>query len=161
MGQADRTLILVLGLPYSGRRAWALGTGFPVVDRTSVCRALLDGKRDTVACLPRVRSMMVEMVWSLFAAGHETVCLIDDGAYCSRADREIWAGLGALQPDPDMAFRTVVFHLSAAPDRCVEKAKAAGVTNAHALIEDRRGRIEAVGDDEEVFPGATYRLSAD
>jgi len=151
MEKATRTLILVLGLPYSGRRAWALGMGFPVVDRSSVCRALLDGKRDTIACLPRVRSMMIDMAWSLFATGHETVCLIDDALYCSRAERATWGALGTLQPDPEMAFQTVVFRLSAAPDRCVEKAAAAGVTNAHALIEDRRGRIEAVGDDEEVF----------
>lgn len=149
--QATRTLILVLGLPYSGRRAWALDMGFPVVDRSSVCRALLDGKRDTIACLPRVRTMMIEMVWSLFAAGHEKVCLIDDAAYCSRTERAVWSGLGAAQSDPDMAFRTVVFVMDTAPDVCIESATAAGVTNARALIEDRRGRMEAVLDAEEVF----------
>jgi predicted kinase len=82
-----KTLILTVGLPYSGKSTWAKSQNFPIVNRDSV-RLALHGERFITVAEPAVSFITHYMVRALFIAGHDTV--IVDECHNTQKRRDAW-----------------------------------------------------------------------
>lgn len=83
------TLIMLSGLPYSGKSTWAKKQGFPIVNRDSI-RLALHGKRYVKKAESMITVIEDLMVHSLFLAGHITV--IVDATHITKKRRDRWNG---------------------------------------------------------------------
>ena len=83
----EKTLILTVGLPRSGKSSWARCQGYPVVNPDSI-RLRLHGQVFAPQAEPFVWAVAHLMVESLFEAGHSTVIL--DATNISRRRRRGW-----------------------------------------------------------------------
>lgn len=106
------TLILTVGLPYSGKTTWALQQGHPIVQPDAI-RLALHGERYVQAAEPMVWAMARYMVRALFLAGHNTVVL--DATNTTAARRAEWL-------DQMWGIRLHVIRTTA--EECVERALA-------------------------------------
>ena len=68
----NKTLILTVGLPRSGKSTWAMQQGYPVVNPDSI-RLALHGHRFREESEEHVWAIAKTMVNSLFIAGHDKV----------------------------------------------------------------------------------------
>lgn len=103
-------LILVSGLPRSGKTTWALKQGHPVVSRDGIRKAL-HGEPYIQAAEDMVTAIEVYMVNSLFAAGHTTV--IVDATHLKKKYIDRWSyGNWVLQ----------VHSIDTPADICIERA---------------------------------------
>lgn len=82
-----KNLILLVGLPRSGKSTWARKSGYPIVNPDSI-RLALHGERFIKSFEPEVWTLTRRMVESLFIAGHDTVIL--DATNISRENRAEW-----------------------------------------------------------------------
>lgn len=82
-------LILLIGLPRSGKTTWAKKQKHPIVNPDAV-RLALHGKAYLALAEPMVWAIVRYMVTALFTAGHETVIL--DACNNSRKRRDPWGG---------------------------------------------------------------------
>jgi adenylylsulfate kinase-like enzyme len=80
-------LILMVGLPYSGKSTKAREMGHPIVSPDAI-RLALHGERFRRESEPMVWAMAQTMVTALFLAGHETV--IVDACHVSEKRRNKW-----------------------------------------------------------------------
>ena len=71
---SDKTLILTVGLPRSGKSTWARAQEHPIVNPDSIRRAL-HGEAFVKSSEPYVWAIAHTMVDALFLAGHDTVIL--------------------------------------------------------------------------------------
>lgn len=71
---SDKTLILTVGLPRSGKSTWARAQEHPIVNPDSIRRAL-HGEAYIQSSEPYVWAIAHTMVDALFIAGHDTVIL--------------------------------------------------------------------------------------
>jgi len=81
------TLILMCGLPRSGKTTIARKMGHPIVNPDSIRRAL-HGHRYVAQSEPYVWAIAKTMVESLFMAGHETVVV--DATNTTEKRRDFW-----------------------------------------------------------------------
>ena len=70
----NKTLIVTIGLPYSGKSTWAKETSLPMVNPDSI-RIALHGERFMPLMEPYVWAIAKTMVRALFLAGHDRVIL--------------------------------------------------------------------------------------
>jgi predicted kinase len=91
MGPECKRLIVMTGLPYSGKSSWARRQGFPVVSGDSI-RLALHGQRFEPLAEPMVHAIARIMVRALFLAGHDVV-IMDETCVTNKCRRE-W-----LSPD--------------------------------------------------------------
>ena len=84
---SDKTLILMVGLPRSGKSTWARDQGHPIVNPDSI-RLALHGKAYIQNAEHYVWAIAHTMVDALFLAGHDTVIL--DACNNSRKRRDEW-----------------------------------------------------------------------
>jgi len=87
-------LILVSGLPRSGKTTWALKQGHPVVSRDGI-REALHGKPYIQRAEDMITAIETYMVRALFAAGHKTV--IVDSTHLKQKYIDRWIGDWDLQ----------------------------------------------------------------
>lgn len=85
-----RNLIVTVGLPKSGKSTWALSTGFPIVNLSSIRKSLYN-QRYIVELEPWIWNLSRLMIQSLFEAGHDTVIL--DGTATLKKRRDPWKNL--------------------------------------------------------------------
>jgi len=83
----DNDLILMMGMPRSGKSTVAKELGYPMVNPDSI-RLALHGKAFEPLAEPMVWTIAKYMVKSLFIAGHGTVIL--DATNITRARRKEW-----------------------------------------------------------------------
>jgi len=87
-----KKLIVTVGLPRSGKSTWARQSGFVVVDRDEVGRALIKyDERTNPFCLSKWEKLfdfMLIMIDALFAAGHNTIVL--DYSNIIKQYRDAW-----------------------------------------------------------------------
>lgn len=107
------TLVLTVGLPYSGKSTWAEAQGVPVVNPDSI-RLALHGNRYVADAEPYVWAIAKTMVKALFLAGHTVVIL--DATNNTRKRREQWQS-----GEWHTAYKT----FNAVVDLCIDRAKAA------------------------------------
>lgn len=84
-------LILMVGLPRSGKSTWAKRQGFPIVNRDAI-RLALHGQTYIQEAESIITPIEEYMVKALFLAGHETV--IVDATHTTENRRQRWVKLG-------------------------------------------------------------------
>lgn len=84
---SNKTLILTVGLPRSGKSSWAMKQGFPIVNPDSI-RLALHGKAFIEETEPIVWTIAKYMVKALFIAGHDKVIL--DATNLTKKRRDFW-----------------------------------------------------------------------
>ncbi len=80
-------LIMVVGLPRSGKTFWALNQGYPIVNPDAI-RLSMHGQAFIAQAEPLVWAVARYMVESLFKAGHKTVIL--DACNNTEKRRKTW-----------------------------------------------------------------------
>lgn len=82
-----KTLIILMGLPRSGKSTYAKRQGYPVVNPDSI-RLALHGKNFIETAEPMIWVIAKYMVKALFYAGHDKVIL--DATNLTRERRQEW-----------------------------------------------------------------------
>lgn len=126
----ETTLILMCGLPYSGKSTKARQMGYPIVCPDAI-RLALHGERFLYQAEPMVWLMAKYMVRSLFLAGHRIVTL--DATNITVARRKEWAG---------EADQVRVFYVGTPEALCIHRAKDAGDEEIIPVIQRMAGDIE-------------------
>lgn len=83
----DYTVILVAGLPRSGKSTWAVKQGYPIVNRDSI-RFALHGHTFIAEAEDMISVIEMLMVRSLFFAGHHKVII--DACHTTKKRRDRW-----------------------------------------------------------------------
>src|SRR5436190_1189470 len=83
----QKTLIVCVGLPRSGKTTWARTTSFPIVSPDAI-RLAIHGQRFVQSAEPFVWATAEVMVRALFLAGHRVVIL--DATNVTRKRRDRW-----------------------------------------------------------------------
>lgn len=107
----ENILILMMGLPRSGKSTIAQTFKSPIVNPDSI-RLALHGKAFEKLAEPFVWAIAQVMVRALFLAGHTQVIL--DATNTTRKRRKMW--------DSD-AWNTYVYFVDTPKDECIERAK--------------------------------------
>ena len=113
MNVSPKTLILMVGLPRSGKSTWAKQQGLPIVSRDAV-RLALHGERFLAAAEPMVSAIEETMIKALFRAGHNTIII--DECHINAKRRCRWVGFDGAHVE------CVV--INTPRDVCIERAKA-------------------------------------
>lgn len=82
-----KKLIVMVGLPKSGKSTWAKIQNYPIVNKDAI-RLALHGQRFVIEAESFVDALATYMVKSLFLAGHETV--IVDECHNTEKRRKRW-----------------------------------------------------------------------
>jgi predicted kinase len=118
-------LILLVGLPRSGKSTWARAQELPVVCPDAV-RLALHGERFLGAAEPWVWLTVYTMARALFLAGHEAV--IVDATNTTAKRRGEWA---AQFPVAEVRLHVI----GTDPDTCKERALANGMPDLLPVID--------------------------
>lgn len=130
-------LILLVGLPRSGKTTWAKKQGHPIVNPDAV-RLALHGKAYVQEAEPMVWAIVRYMVTALFTAGHETVIL--DACNNSRKRRDPWE---------DGAWSREFVVIRATPSECLARVpEGENAEGLRAAIERMAEQHEPVEHDE-------------
>lgn len=109
----ENSLILTIGLPYSGKSTWSLNNiDRPIVNPDSI-RLAMHGQRYEQRAEDLVWAMAKIMVKSLFLAGHRSV--IVDATHNTEKRRDFWK-------DPDWNRKYIVMDVNA--EVCINRALA-------------------------------------
>lgn len=118
----DRGLILLCGLPFAGKSAWAQAQGYPIVSPESIRSALqttlFKGRWELM-----VRWSVRFMIYALFLAGHQFV-ILDDVHHTPEERARFSRG----------EYQTFVKEIAASVDECVTRAVEAGHASMVPLI---------------------------
>lgn len=123
----DKKLILMVGLPYSGKSTMARELsslyGTPIVCPDSI-RVAIHGKRYVAESEPLVWDVAKYMVKALFFSGHNRVIL--DATSTTNKRREVWQS-------PDWSVSE--YYMRENKETCIDRAKAAGDLAIIPIIE--------------------------
>jgi len=129
-------LIVMVGLPYSGKSTAAKELGFPMVNPDSI-RVALHGQRFSAEAEPHVWAIAKTMVRSLFLAGHKTVIL--DATNTTVKRRSEW-----ISKEWSVEF----MEIDTDPLVCVERARKAGDKVILPVIEKMFNQYEPLMVEE-------------
>jgi predicted kinase len=117
-------LILMVGLPRSGKTTWARTTGWPIVNPDSI-RLALHGKRFYGPAEPMVWAIAAVMVEALRLAGHAVIVV--DATNVSAKRRDEWERRyqGAVE----------LKVIDTTPEECIRRARAEGDDEIIPVIE--------------------------
>lgn len=138
-----KVLIAMVGLPRSGKTAWARAAadanGWPIVCPDAI-RYALHGQRFIDLAEPVVWSTAKLMVRSLFLAGHDYVIL--DATNTTRRARDEWRS-----PMWHLRF----LHITTSAEECHRRAIALNDEYIRPHIDRMAAQFEALGEDEVFF----------
>jgi predicted kinase len=112
MKNTKKKLIILIGLPYSGKSTWAKEQTYPIVNRDSI-RLALHGQRYIREAESFVSAIEEVMVKSLFLAGHDTV--IVDACHTTEKRRLRWKS-------EEWNIEPIIFNIG--EKICLERAEA-------------------------------------
>lgn len=134
-----RTLIVTVGLPYSGKSTWAKFQGLPMVCPDALRYAIYN-QRFNSEYESTVWQVAHFMVKSLFIAGHKKVIL--DSTSITRQRRVDW----------ESSFWDTRYKYFDAPcNMCMERASKANDFEILPVIENMNNKFEPLGNDELLF----------
>lgn len=145
MREEDELLVVLVGLPRSGKSTWARVQGYPVVCPDAI-RLALHGQRFVRVAESFVWAIAEVMVDSLFRAGHKRVIL--DGCHVKRKYRQQWVDEGCA---PGRYWRTVFKVIDTPASTCVERARGMNDTEIIPIIDKMSLEWETMGDDEKRY----------
>ena len=131
------TLILMVGLPRSGKSTWARTQNVPIVCPDAI-RLALHGHRFLQSAEPWVWAMAHLMVESLFRSGHEFVIL--DATNNTRRRRKEWIN------SPTWKVRIQV--IDTPSYKCIQRAKDEGDLDIIPVIERMSDQYEPPDPNE-------------
>lgn len=138
---SSRLVVLMMGLPYSGKttlaRELSFVHGWPIVSPDAI-RVALHGRRFLPAAESMVHTIAETMVRSLLLAGH--VGVIVDATHIRREHRDLWRKRGD--------WYVYVEPMETPVDLCIERALEVGDTEILMVIRDMADDFEELGDDE-------------
>jgi len=129
-------LILMIGLPLSGKSTWAKKQGHPIVNPDSI-RLALHGQRFLSEAEAMVWTIAMYMVKALFLAGHDTV--IVDATHTTPKRRDFWKS--PEYPSWELGY----VYNNTAKDVCIARANAVGDTEIIPIIEDMAEKMDLTG----------------
>jgi len=130
------TLIVMVGLPRSGKSTWARKAGHPIVSPDAI-RLALHGQRFIAEAEPFVWAIAKAMVKALFIAGHHAVIL--DATNNTRKRRLEW-----ISKDWETVFKVI----PESAEVCLERAQAEDDAYIVDVIKRMSAEHEPLGDDE-------------
>lgn len=133
---SDKTLIMMVGLPRSGKSTYAKNLGFPVVCPDQI-RLALHGQRHCPPAEPMVWAIAKYMVRALFGAGHDEVVL--DATNYKRRSRDEWRSVN---------WTRKFIHIQTPTDKCIQRAHATAQPDLVPVIERMAGAFEPVSKEE-------------
>lgn len=136
-------LIVLVGLPRSGKSTWAKASGFPMVNPDSI-RLAMHGQAFYPPAEPLVWGIAHMMVDSLFMAGHETVVI--DATNTTKKRRDEWVL-------PGVATELKIFETT--PKVCIERARAGNRLDLIPVIERMAKQWDMPVDVDTWFEGLT------
>jgi len=107
-----KKVILMVGLPRSGKSTWARRVGIPIVNPDSI-RMALHGQAYITEAEPMVWSIAQYMVRALLLAGHEAVVV--DATNTSVNRRKLWIS-------PNDEWDLYYKHIDTPLDVCIDRA---------------------------------------
>ncbi len=125
-----KKLILMVGLPRSGKTTKARELGFPMVNPDSI-RLSIHGERFIADAEPIVWVVAKYMVKSLFLAGHDTVII--DATNTTRKRRDEW-----LSED----WSVSMIHISTSKEECIRRAENEKDLDIIPIIEKMADQLE-------------------
>ena len=129
-------LLVLVGLPRSGKTSWARGLSYPIVNPDSI-RLAMHGQRYLDLLEPLVWLAAKWMVKSLFLAGHTHVVI--DATNMTRKRRDAWQS-------PD--WRAMFKRIETPANECLRRAEAAGDKDIIPVIMRMDGEYEPLEPDE-------------
>lgn len=139
--QMYNRLIMLVGLPRSGKTTWAKrhnqAHGWPVVNPDAI-RLAMHGEAGIRSAERLVMAAAELQVRSHFAYGHE--CVILDAANTTRAQREWWSS---------SAYLRFFVPLTATPEECLKRA--GDEVGLYRVIREMAAKFEPLEIDEEIL----------
>jgi len=132
----EKELVLMVGLPRSGKTTWASRLDDPIVNPDSI-RLALHGQRFLAPAEPMVWAIAKYMVAALFLAGHDRV--IVDATNTTVKRREFWK-------DTRWVRNFVELHTS--KEECLARAALVSDDEIVPVIEKMADQFEPVTRDE-------------
>lgn len=133
----SKNLILMVGLPYSGKTTKALEFGHPIVSPDAI-RVAIHGERFLYAAELLVWPMAVLMVRAMFEAGHRNVVV--DATNGTKKRRKFWYDAG----DWGVTF----IHMNTPAEVCINRADEAEDQDIIPIIERMAEEAEPVTTEE-------------
>lgn len=140
----EKTLLMMVGLPRSGKSTWAQYHHYPIVNPDSI-RLVLTGQRVVQQAEPMVWTMARYMVEALFLAGHHTVIL--DATNINKKYRDQWRS-------PNWNIRMKIIPTS--PDVCKQRAIATGQDDLLPVIDRMYAELMTPENVEDLKYGVPY-----
>ena len=137
-------LIVMVGLPRSGKTTWARKQGYPIVNPDSI-RLAFHGQRYLAMAEPFVWAIADLMVRALFLAGHWTV--IVDGCHVKQSYRDSWKN-----ESPLVGWTTRFMHIDTSKEVCRKRAEDEGDHEIIPIIDKMAAEFEPLAGDEVYYP---------
>ncbi len=132
----SNTLILLVGLPYSGKSTWANQQAAPIVCPDSI-RLALHGQRFVSEAEPFVWAIAKTMAKSLFFSEHQRVII--DATNTTEKRRSFWR---------DDMWNIAFHHIDTSVEICLERARAINDISIIPVIERMAKQFEPILHNE-------------
>lgn len=129
----ESILIVLVGLPRSGKSTWARQQGLPIVNPDSI-RYAIHGRSFFDLAEPLVWAIAKVMVYALFLAGNSTVIL--DATNVTEKRRQEWISKN---------WRTEFKVFTTPKDECIKRAKEYGDNSLVEVIERMAAEWDFLG----------------
>lgn len=136
------TLVMLIGLPKSGKSTAAADLGIPIVCPDAI-RLALHGQRYVQRAERQVWTIAHAMVRALFHAGHRRVAL--DACNTSRRRRDEWI---AWASDEILQWEREALVCKTTRDTCVKRAEDVGDHEIVPVIDRMSEAIDPISPDE-------------
>lgn len=134
-----RLLVLLVGLPRSGKSTWARTVGFPIVNRDSI-RLAMHGQKFHPAAEEFVTAVETAMVKSLFFSGHHSVVV--DSTNLKAKHRERWENFCE-----DFGVKLAYKVITTGKEECIRRATEEGDQVLVEVIERMAAEAEPLSED--------------
>jgi len=135
------TLIVMMGLPRSGKSSWTKAQGHPIVEPDAI-RLAMHGQVYVQTAEPFVWATARTMVNALFISGHDTVII--DATHTRKHTRDSWKSED---------YVTKIKLIDTPAHVCIQRAIETGQEYLESVIERMVSEWEPLEEDELIYTG--------